>query len=324
MGLLDARLEFEPVEYPEADIFWLKQQTSHWLHTEIQLGSDKDDWLLNKLTDNEKAVIGSTLKGFTQTEVIILDMWRKVASWFKKPEIQAMAATFSAYEGIHQKAYAYLQRELGLNDFNAFLQDPAAKNKIDRLMALKGSKPEDIARGLAVFSAFNEGVNLFSSFAILMSFSRRNLLKNVGQIVEYSIRDEALHSQAGCWLFRTLVKEYPELMTDELKEELYEAARQTVKLEDAFIDQAFSLGEIPSINSEDLKAYMRFRTNTKLKDIGLSSLYRNINKERLANLEWFDVFSAGVSNQDFFAGRVTEYSKGVINFDLSLNDEAWT
>ena len=48
---------------------------------------------------------------------------------------------------------------------------------------------------------------MFSSFAILLSFKLRNLLKGVGQIVEWSIRDESMHSDAGCWLFRTLLKE---------------------------------------------------------------------------------------------------------------------
>lgn len=313
MGLLDRRLCYGPFEYPLAHEYWLKQQTSHWLHTEIQMNSDVMDWAL-ALSESERSVISRTLKGFVQSEVLIEDYWsNRVTRWFKKPEIQMMASAFASMESVHAVSYAYLQETLGMQDFDAFLHEPAAKAKIDRLLTTPGKTSQEIARSLAIFSAFNEGVNLFSSFAILMSFSRRNLLKGVGQIIAFSIRDESLHSEAGCWLFRTFAEEYPEVLTEELKEALYDAARLTVELEDAFIEQSFSLGEIEGISSDDLKAYIRFRTNTKLKDIGLKGIWRP-NKDKLNNLDWFSVLSSGVELQDFFAGRVSSYSKGVADF----------
>lgn len=315
MSILDKRLVFAPFEYEEAYQFWLKQQMSHWLPMDIQLGSDLMDWH-TKLSPVEREVIGRTLKGFTQAEILIEDYWAtKVPRWFKKPEIQMMSSSFSAMEAIHAKGYAYLQETLGLFDFDAFLYEPSAKAKIDRLMIVKGKSREDIARSLAVFSAFTEGVNLFSSFAILMSFSRNNLLKGVGQIVAYSCKDEMIHSQGGCWLFRTLISEFPELFTKELKEEIYEAARLTVKLEDDFIDQSFSGGvKIQSIDQDDLKVYVRHRTNTKLKELGLRPIYLNLDKSKLNNLDWFTVLTSGVELQDFFAGRVTTYAKAVADF----------
>lgn len=324
MALLDKRVVAFPSEYPLAEDIWLKQIMSHWIHTAIRLNRDKDDWK-ERLTPTEKEVVARTLKGFTQAEVIIENYWATlVPKWFKKPEIQMMSSAFAAFEGIHIQAYAYLQRELGLNDFDAFLSEPSAKAKIDRLIAVKGSKDlRDIARSLAIFSAFNEGVNLFSSFAILMSFGERGLLNGVGQIVKYSIRDESLHSNSGCWLFRTLIQEYPHIWDDELKEEIYDAARLTVKLEDEFIDQAFALGPIESIDHEGLKAYIRFRTNTKLKDLGLGSLYKNLNKEALSKIEWFGVLAAGLEDTDFFAHRVVDYAAGSADFDYVLSDEAW-
>lgn len=323
MGLLDKRFLRSPFEYPEAHQYWLEQETNHWLHTKIQMGSDQNDWNY-KLTDAERSVVGRTLKGFVQIEVLIGDYWSvKVTRWFKKPEIQAMAMAFANMESIHTEAYAYLQEQLSMRDFDAFMQEPSAKAKIDRLIAAPGKTRADIARSLAVFSAFNEGVSLFSQFAVLMSFDRRNLLKGVGKIIEYSVKDESLHSHAGCWLFRTLVQEYPEILTDDLKEELYEAARLTVELEDEFIDQSFSLGDIESICQKDLKAYIRFRTNTKLKDIGLRPLYKNLNTDCLENLDWFDVLSQGTVSQDFFAGRVTTYGIGMADFSCVESDEAW-
>lgn len=326
MALLDKRLEYSTpsgFEYSQAQEFWLAQQTAHWLHTEVQMNSDIIDWDV-RLSEAEKSVISRTLNGFVQTEVLIEDYWKvKVSRWFKKPEIQAMAATFANMETIHAAAYAYLQETLGMHDFGAFLHEPTAKAKIDRLIQAKNKTHEDIALSLAVFSAFNEGVNLFSSFAILMSFSQRNLMKGVGKIIEFSIKDESLHSLAGCWLFRQFTHEYPEVLTEQVRDGVYDAARLTVKLEDDFIDQSFALGDIPSIAAADLKAYIRYRTNSKLKELGLQPLYRNLNKESVANLRWFDIFSAGLTSQDFFAGRVTAYSKGVTDFSFVFEDGAW-
>lgn len=314
MSLLTPRPTYAPFEYPQAYQYWELQQQSHWLHTEISMASDINDWKMN-LTDAEKHVVGHILKGFTQSEVFIQEYWgQMVGKWFKKPEIQMMAATFSAFESIHAVSYAYLNQSLGLEDFDAFLHEPTAKAKIDRLIATKGKTKEEIARSLAIFSAFNEGVNLFSSFAVLLNFSRFNKLKGLGQIIAFSIKDESLHSDAGCWLFRTLVDEFPEIMTDELKKEIYDAARLTVELEDDFINKAFEKGPVEGIDAHDLKAFIRFRANTKLGDLGLKMNWKNIDMQAVERMGWFDVMSSGVAHADFFAQRVTDYAKGAMDF----------
>jgi ribonucleoside-diphosphate reductase beta chain len=314
MTLLQPRSTYSPFEYPQAYDYWLKAQSAHWLPTEIQMSSDINDWKIN-LSEKEKNVVGNILKGFVATEIFIEDYWgSKICKWFKKPEIQMMANTFASFESIHAVAYSLLEETLGIQNHESFLHEPTAKAKIDRLMECKGKTKEEIALSLAIFSAFNEGVNLFSSFAVLLSFSRRNLLKGVGKIIEWSIRDESLHAVAGCYLFRTFISEYPEILTDELKQQIYEAARVTVQLEDNFIDRAFEQGSIEGLDPKDLKNYIRFRTNAKLQDLGLKSNWKNVDKESLERLSWFDVLSAGVAVQDFFAGKDTNYSKSVLDF----------
>lgn len=314
MGLLTPRATYAPFEYDQAYRYWELQQQSHWLHTEIAMSSDINDWK-TVLSESEKNVIGNILKSFTQSEVFIQEYWGKyVSSWFKKPEIQMMAATFASFESIHAVSYAYLNQSLGLEDFSAFLYEPTAKAKIDRLIHTNGKSKQEIARSLAIFSAFNEGVNLFSSFAVLLNFSRFNKMKGLGQIIAFSIKDESLHSDAGCWLFRTLINENPDIWTDELKKAIYDAARLTVQLEDDFIDKTFELGPIEGLDPSDLKKFIRNRCNTKLNDLGLKKNWKNIDKEALLRLEWFDILSAGISHADFFAQRVTEYSKGSVDF----------
>jgi ribonucleoside-diphosphate reductase beta chain len=315
MSILTPRPTYGPFEYPQAYRYWELQQQSHWLHNEVSMASDINDWKLGVLTPAERSLVGHILKGFTQSEVFIQEYWSQcVAKWFKKPEIQMMSACFASMESIHAVSYAYLDQSLGLEDFEGFLHEPTAKAKIDRLINTKGKSKEEIALSLAIFSAFNEGVNLFSSFAVLMNFSRFNKLKGVGQIIGFSIKDESLHSEAGCWLFRTLVGEFPALLTPEMRARIEEAARNTIELEDAFIEKAFSFGPIQGLTLEDMKVFIRHRCNTKLADLGLTPIYEGLDSAALARMSWFDVLSAGVAHTDFFAQRVTDYAKSNIDF----------
>lgn len=320
MTLTEPRLVYAPFEYPEAEAFWLKQQQAHWLHTEISLATDIHDWS-TKLTDAERQIVGSVLKGFTQTEVVVNDYWsRQVSAWFPKPEIVSMASTFAAMETIHARAYAYLNESLGLDDFAAFLDEPTAAAKISALLDVPGGSPREIARSLAIFSAFTEGVQLFSSFAILLNFQQHNKLKGLGQIISFSLKDESLHSEAGCWLFRQFVSENPSIWDKELRRDVYEAARAAVALEDDFIDKAFELGPAEGLEADYLKAYIRARANAKLQDLGLASNWRNIDQKALSHMTWFDYMTRGQEHQDFFAGRETGYSKGVGDFSDIFDD----
>ena len=305
---------YKPFEYQQAFDYYKDQHRAHWLADEVPLASDLNDWKL-KLTVEEKNLIGNILKSFAQTEVHVNDYWSsKVSQWFPKPEIVAMTSTFGAFEAIHAEAYARLNDELGLDDFQAFLEDETAKNKIERLLETKSETLQEKAQSLAIFSAFTEGVNLFSSFAILMSFQLRNLMKGTGQIVEWSVRDESLHSKAGCWLFKTLISENPELDTPQLRNSIVEACELSVQLEFDFIDKAFEMGDIENLNKGQLKNFIKQRANEKMVELGYSAIYNDIDPNLLRQMEWFGHLTSGKTQQDFFAGRVTSYSKSTADW----------
>jgi len=313
--ITELRNYYKPFEYQTAFDFYKDQHRAHWLADEVPLASDLNDWKL-KLTEPEKNLIGNILKSFAQTEVHVNDYWStKVSVWFPKPEIQAMARVFADFESIHAEAYARLNEELGLDDFRAFLEDEVSKAKIERLIETPGETIEDRAISLAIFSAFTEGVNLFSSFAVLMSFQLRNLMKGTGQIVEWSVRDESLHSKAGCWLFRTLLEEQPELNTDELRKKIIEACHLSVQLEFDFIDKAFEMGDIEGLNKEQLKNFIKARANEKMIELGYKAIYNDIEPNLLKQIEWFGHLTSGKTHQDFFAGRVTAYAKSTADWD---------
>ena len=322
MSLKDERIVYKPFEYPVAYDYWLKAQQAHWLHTEVPMSQDVADWNSN-LKDHEKNVIGGILKGFAQTETVVNDYWTSlVTKWFRKPEIIMMATTFGAFETIHAEAYSLLNEQLGLDNFAEFLEDESTAAKIQALMDVRDGNSGEIdwheaARSLAIFSAFTEGVNLFSSFAVLLSFKMRNKLKGVGQIVEWSVRDESLHSDAGCWLFKQLMKEYPELKTEKLIKDIEEAANLALQLEFNFIDKIFEMGDLENLSKEDLKNFIKHRVNTKMGDLGLKPLIpsEQIDKGALKQMLWFDAVVAGKQHTDFFANRVTNYAKGHMDWD---------
>ena len=308
------RPHYKPFEYQTAFEFYKDQHRAHWLADEVPLASDLNDWKM-KLTESEKNLIGNILKSFAQTETYVNDYWStKVAVWFPKHEIKAMACAFADFESIHAEAYARLNEELGLDDFEAFMEDEEAKAKIDRLVEQPGNTLYDKALSLAIFSAFTEGVNLFSSFAVLMSFQLRNMMKGTGQIVEWSVRDESLHSKAGCWLFRTLLKENPELDTKEMTQAIYEACDLSVNLEFDFIDKAFEMGDIEGLTKEQLKNFIKARANEKMKELGYTAIYNDIDPNLLKQMEWFGHLTSGKTHQDFFANRVTDYSKSTADW----------
>ena len=312
--ITEPRLFYKPFEYQEAFNFYKDQHRVHWLADEVPLASDLNDWK-QKLTESEKNLIGNILKSFAQTEVHVNDYWStKVSLWFPKPEIQAMARVFADFESIHAEAYARLNEELGLDDFEAFMEDESSKAKIDRLLEVPGDNISEKALSLAIFSAFTEGVNLFSSFAILMSFQLRNLMKGTGQIVEWSVRDESLHSRAGCWLFNKLLEEQPELNTSEMRDNVIEACNISVKLEFDFIDKAFEMGAVEGLNVDQLKNFIKARANEKMIELGYNAIYNDIDPNLLKQMEWFGHLTSGKTHQDFFAGRVTNYSKSAADW----------
>ena len=208
MGLFDERIAYKPFEYPEYYTEgWLKQAQAFWLHTEIPMSGDVKDWN-ETLTMKEKHLVGNILLGFAQTECAVSDYWtQKVVGWFPKHEIQQMAMMFGSQETIHAVAYSYLNETLKLEDYEAFLHEPATADRFDNLVAYDGDSSVGIGTSLAIFSAFAEGVSLYSAFAVLYSFQLRNLLKGIGQQMKWSVRDESLHSRMGCQLFRQMCQE---------------------------------------------------------------------------------------------------------------------
>lgn len=331
-SLFKERIEYKPFEYPVYYTEgWLKQAQAFWLHTEISMQGDIKDWN-EKLSSSEKNLVGNILLGFAQTECAVSDYWTgMVTKWFPKHEIKQMAMIFGSQETIHATAYSYLNETLGLEDFKAFLHESTIADKFEFLLSTSSDYTHtdlvdssdarrDAAKSLAIFSAFAEGVSLYSSFAVLYSFQMRNLLKGIGQQMKWSVRDESLHSKMGCQLFRHMCEEHPELR-DQVQSEVEEAAQIMVEMELRFIDKMFEMGDLENLKADDLKEFIKKRANEKLNELGYESIF-DYNEDMASELDWFYHLTGGHTHTDFFAIRPTDYAKAGENENWS-EDELW-
>ena len=308
MSLLTSKSVYKPFEYPWAYDAWLTQQRIHWLPEEVPLADDVKDWK-QKLSREERNLLTQIFRFFTQSDVEVNNCYMKhYARVFQPTEVQMMLAAFSNMETVHIAAYSHLLDTIGMpeTEYSAFLHYKEMKDKYDYMRQFGVETKEDIAKTLAVFGGFTEGLQLFASFAILLNFPRFNKMKGMGQIVSWSVRDETLHTQSIIRLFRTFLAENPEIWTQDLRHELYRACETIVTHEDAFIDLAFEMnGAVEGLSAAEVKRYIRFIADRRLTQLGLEAIYR-IERHPLP---WLDAILNGVEHANFFENRSTEYSK---------------
>jgi ribonucleoside-diphosphate reductase beta chain len=307
MSLLESSPVYKPFRYPWAYDAWLQQQRIHWLPEEVPLADDVKDWQ-RTLSPAEKNLLTQVFRFFTQSDVEVNNCYmRHYSRVFKPTEVQMMLAAFSNTETIHIAAYSYLLDTIGMPEaeYSAFLNYKAMTDKYDYMQQFGSDSPEDIAKTLAVFGAFTEGLQLFASFAILLNFPRFNKMKGMGQIVTWSVRDETLHTQSAIRLFKTFLEENPKIWNEAFRRDLYKACETIVTHEDAFIDLAFESGGVEGLEAEDVKAYIRYIADRRLGQLGLQPIYRTKDNP----LPWLDEMLNGVEHVNFFENRATEYSR---------------
>src|SRR5690242_13166180 len=260
MSLLDAKPIYKPFRYPWAYDACLTQQRIHWLPEEVPLADDVKDWR-NKLSDPERHLLTQIFRFFTQADVEVNNCYMKHYSRvFKPTEVLMMLSAFSNIETVHIAAYSHLLDTIGMPEaeYQAFLKYKEMKDKYDYMHGFSVESRHEIAKTLAAFGAFTEGLQLFASFAILLNFPRFGKMKGMGQIISWSVRDETLHCQSIIRLFRTFVEENPSLWTAQLQQELCAICATIVGHEDAFIDLAFERGPVEGLTAEGVKQYIRY------------------------------------------------------------------
>jgi ribonucleoside-diphosphate reductase beta chain len=313
LTLMDERDAFKPFHYPWAYDAWLKHEQAHWLHTEVPMLEDVKDWK-NKLTTEQKQFLTHIFRFFTQGDIDVAGGYVKnYLPYFAQPEVRMMLLGFAAREALHVAAYSHLIETLGLPEttYNQFLEYEQMREKHEYIMELssKNGTKESTAAHIAAFSAFTEGMQLFSSFIMLLNFPRNGMMKGMGQIVTWSIVDETMHTESMIKLFRTYIQENNEIWNDDLKGKIYTIADKMVELEDKFIDLAFEFGEMPRLTADEVKQYIRYIADRRLISMGMKGIF----KVKKNPLPWVEEMINAPIHGNFFENRVTDYAKGALS-----------
>lgn len=294
---------YRPFKYPWAMKAAEEHENTHWHEGEANLEGDVADWQ-NNLTEAERNLVHQILRLFTQSDAQVANNYcEHFIPFFKNNEVRAMLLSFAAREGIHQRAYALLNDTINLpeSDYQAFLSYKEMSNKLEFMSEMDMSSPQAVGLSLAK-SVFSEGVSLFGAFAMLLNFQRFGKMKGMCEVVRWSILDETEHVQGLVNLFRTWCNENPSIVTDEFKKQIYDMARELIKLEDHFIDLAFELGPVNGLTSSEVKDYGRYLIDRRLTQLGLKPNY-NVD----CPMPWFDEIMGSPVLANFFESRVTDY-----------------
>ena len=316
-GLEESSITYKPFRYPWAVEMAQNHEKIHWIPDEVSLEDDVHDWKSNKLSDGEKEFIRSVLTLFVQSDVNVgenyINYYLKI---FKNNEIRKMLSSFAAREFIHQEAYALFNDTIGFpeSEYSAFLEIEEMREKHDFMLDIDIHSKE--GKGLSIAkSVINEGLVLFSSFAMLLNFQRDGKLKGFGKVNEWSLRDENLHALGMAKLFRTYCNENPRVVNDEFKKKIYSMVRTAIKLEDEFIERAFSFFSPEGLTKEEMKLYIRFMADRRLIQLGLKSNFRVKDNP----LTWIDHIVNAPDHTNFFENRVSEYSVGGLQGSFNYN-----
>jgi ribonucleoside-diphosphate reductase beta chain len=332
VGLLAATGTYDVTRYPWAYECWKRQQQTHWMGEEVPLGADIRDWQSGRLTEAEKGLLTQIFRFFTQSDVEVGDNYlKRYIPIFQPLEVQMMMAAFTNMETVHIDAYALILKTLGMpqSEFEAFRDYDAMRAKADYMHTFGVKTCADVARTLAMFGSFTEGMALFASFAMLLNFPRHNKMNGMGQIVSWSVRDESLHCEGITRLFHAWNEETG-AVTKSVRDDIVDVAKTMVGLEEQFVDLAFGLGAIEGMKAENIKAYVRYIADWRLTQLKLAPVFGNFEETdsgyrqvRAHPLPWLVEILNGVEHANFFEQRATEYSKGATRGSWDGADGVW-
>lgn len=318
MSIFDEQIARKPDLYSWTQKFISSMHDGFWTSKEFSFSSDVQDFKV-KLTDQEREVIVRSLTTIGQLEISVKKFWAKLGDNLPHPSIIDMGYVMANTEVIHGDAYERLLEVLGIEDaFDNILKLDIIKGRVNylrkHLHKFHSDNRKQFVYSLVLFTLFVENVALFSQFYTISWFGRfKNYLKDTNKQVEYTAREELLHSLIGLKLINVIRQECPELFDEELKNKILEETRAAVKYEMAIVE--WILGEYTSedLNPQVIECFIKHRMNESLREIGYEEMFE-IDKDLLARTTWFDEQVLGNNMQDFFNSRPVEYAKGSQSF----------
>ena len=309
-----SRRYYKPFDFPKCYDAYVLSEQMHWKPQEVKMDSDQKDWAVN-LSESEKEFLTQIFRFFVQADTEVCGYYNQLAMIIQVPEIALLTGSFQNREALHMEAYSLLINSLNLpeSEFKAFLDYQAIRDKFETLNDFSLVKsvitPFDLLLSIAVFSAFVEGVQLFSAFAMLLNFQRHDKMKGMCQIVAWSILDETLHSNSMIALYHELLQIFQkDVNIAELHQEIFIVAQKMIEQEDLFIDSCFQNFVFADLESMDIKLYVRYLMERKLQQLGLMNpSHQIINAPSSNPLPWLDIIVNAPSHSNFFEMRPIEY-----------------
>lgn len=313
----------EPVEFAD------KQLKIFWLPDEIKVEKDVQDVLVN-FTEAEKHAVITTLKLFSIYETHAGDEYwgGRFKQMFDGAEFHRMASVFAMFElAVHAPFYNKINQLLHIDTpefYMSYLDSKVLQERVKHIGEIIDD-PDDLV-SLAAFSMV-EGAILYSSFAFLKHYQSqgKNKLMNVVRGINFSVRDENLHSVAGAWAFRYALEKMKNTTTDfelykkNIEEKIRVVARKIYEHECQIIAMLFEKGKIEGITAHQLENFVQSRINECLKQLGFAKEY-DVKYNPIA--EWFYKGINDYTFNDFFSGMGNQYHRNWSETDFVWKNTA--
>lgn len=319
MGLFEEQLARKPNKYPWTEKFIEVTQAGFWTHREFSFQSDIQNFKVN-LTDQEKSIIIKSLSTIGQIEIAVKLFWGNIGKNLPHSSLIDLGFVLANTEVIHGEAYERLLEVLGIeNSFEEILNLKIIKNRVSYLKKhldhFSFNDRQQFIYSLILFTIFIENISLFSQFYIVSWFNKnKNLLKDTNKQIEYTAREEFIHTLVGIKIINTLREEYPNLFNEELKEKIIKESKNAIEYECEIVNWILEDINYLDLNPTVVKEFLTNRLNWALNQIGYGTPFVT-NEEEIKKTTWFDELLLSNSMTDFFNSKPVEYVQKSQSFD---------
>ncbi|MGF2412479.1 ribonucleoside-diphosphate reductase small subunit [Ferruginibacter sp.] len=286
-----------PINYPKIWEQYKRHEASFWTAEEIDLSGDMKDW--ESLNDGERHFISHVLAFFAASDGIVNEnLAVNFMSEVQLPEARCFYGFQIMMENIHSETYALLidtyikNAEEKHKLFHAIDTIPAVKKKAE--WALRWIDNGTFAERLVAFAAV-EGIFFSGSFCSIFWLKKRGLMPGLTFSNELISRDEGLHCEFACLLYKMLKNQLTEAQVQKI-------ITDAVTIEKEFVTEALPVGLI-GMNAELMQQYIEFVADRWLSELGYATVYNTTNP-----FDFMEMISLqGKTN--FFEKRVGDYQK---------------
>ncbi len=316
-GLKSAELNVLPLKYHEAYRIYKQMKANHWEPDVIDMTKDCATWNSNKLNARERWIIEMGVGYFSAAEGIVGDsVLHVIEDNLTAAELKHASLRQIAEESIHMDSLLHIIGSLNidLDEVTAKFQDiPSIQKKnayITRHMPelkmgidlTQTANKQKFAKAIFGITQVMEGTQFYALFAMILSLHRQNKMTGIGQMFQYTLRDESNHIALGRYLLEKLIEENPEIWTEEFRAELVEFMREGIALEKEFVRDCLP-EDMVGMTQQDYLDYVDYNADRRLTSLGLPALSTVKNNPFL----WLDEVIFLKKEKNFFETRVTEY-----------------